>query len=169
MTLDLQILTDRIAIEERLNLYAHYIDTGQASRVPSEIFTIEADIMLGGIPVIGREALADMLASMMKAMDGTSHNITNVMIDVRGDEAYAYSRIIGWHWLARPGADSFRPADLTAVGAYQDHFRRTPEGWRIGKRRGMNYGTGIGIGTIGEELKPVFQGMWGRMHEWPVP
>ncbi|WP_454882482.1 nuclear transport factor 2 family protein [Sphingomonas oryzagri] len=107
MTLDLQILTDRIAIEERLNLYAHYIDMGQASRVPSEIFTIDADIMLSGIPVIGREALADMLASMMKAMDGTSHNITNVMIDVRGDEAYAYSRIIGWHWLARPGADSF--------------------------------------------------------------
>ena len=169
MTLDLQILADRMAIEERLNLYAHYIDTGQATRVPDEIFTIDADIMLGGLPVFGRAALAEMLAGMMSAMEGTSHNITNVMIDVRGDEAHAYSRIVGWHWLARRDADPFRPADLTAVGAYQDHFRRTADGWRISQRRGMNYGTGIGLGTIGDELKPVFQGMWGRVHQWPVP
>jgi hypothetical protein len=168
MAIDLQILADRIAIEERLFLYAHYIDTAQFDRVAPEIFTEDADIMLGGVSVVGRAAFTASLNMMTGMMAGTSHNVTNVMIDVRGDEAHANSRTIAWHWFAGPDADPFAPADFTAVGAYQDRLRRTAEGWRIYQRRAMNFGTGVGIGAVDEDLKPVIRGMAGRVHQWPV-
>lgn len=168
MALDLAALADRIAIEERLNFYAHFIDTKQFARVAAEVFTEDADIGFGGIHVVGRLAIDAALVGMAGTMVGTSHNVTNVMIEVRGDTAEAYSRITGWHWFARPDGDPYAPADLVAVGGYQDRLRRTPEGWRIYHRRGMNFGTGIGIGMVGDDLKPVFEGMWGRVHRWPV-
>ena len=168
MPIDLQTLEDRIAIEDCLKRYAHLIDSGQPERVAQDIFTEDADVTLGGIHVIGREAIHAALTGMMGAMAGVSHNITNVLIEVGDDDAEALSRIIGWHWFARPDADPFGPADLVAVGGYQDRLRRTTDGWRICHRRGMNFGTGVGLGTATEELKPVFQGMWGRKPQWPV-
>lgn len=168
MPLDLQQLEDRIAIEDCLKRYAHLIDSGQPERVAEAVFSDDADVNLGGIAVVGREAIHATLTGMMGAMAGVAHNITNILIDIRGDEAEALSRITGWHWFAGPDADPFRPADLVAVGGYQDRLRRTPAGWRIAHRRGMNFGTGVGIGTISEELKPIFQGMWDRAPVWPV-
>jgi ketosteroid isomerase-like protein len=168
MPIDLQTLEDRIAIEDCLKRYAHLIDSGQAERVASDIFTEDADITLGGIHVVGREAIHAALTGMMGAMAGVSHNITNILVEIGGDEADTLSRIIGWHWFAEPGKDPFHAADLVAIGGYQDKLRRTAEGWRISHRRGMNFGTGVGMGTVSDELKPVFQGMWGRTPIWPV-
>jgi ketosteroid isomerase-like protein len=168
MDIDLRTLGDRIAIEDCIKRYAHLIDSGQADHVAREVFTDDADITLGGIHVVGRDAIHGALTGMTDSMAGVSHNITNILVEVRGDEAVALSRIIGWHWFARPDADPFGQADLVAIGGYQDRLRRTPDGWRIHHRRGMNFGTGIGIGRATEELKPVFQGMWGRKPEWPV-
>lgn len=166
--MDLQVLADRIAIEECLYYYAHYIDSGQPAKVATEVFAEDADITLGGIQAVGQESIRETLAGLMASMAGVSHNVTNVMIEVKGDEAEAYSRITGWHWFAGPDVDPFGPADLVAIGGYQDRLRRTPRGWRIYHRRGMNFGTGIGIGTATAELRPVFQGMWGRKPHWPV-
>lgn len=168
MPIDLQVLEDRIAIEDCLKRYAHLIDSGQAERVAEEVFTEDADVTLGGIHAIGRAAIHATLTGMMVAMAGVSHNITNVMIEVKGDEADCLSRIIGWHWFAKPDSDPFGAADLVAIGGYQDSLRRTASGWRVAHRRGMNYGTGVGMGAISDDLKPVFQAMWGRTPVWPV-
>ena len=168
MEIDLRTLADRIAVEDCIKRYAHLLDSGEAERVADEVFTQDADITLGGIAVIGSAAIRETLSGLTEAMAGVSHNITNILVEVRGEEAVAFSRIIGWHWFASPDADPFAQADLVAVGGYQDRLRRTAQGWRIYHRRGMNFGTGIGIGVATEELKPVFQGMWGRKPEWPV-
>ena len=168
MAVDLQHLSDRIEIEDCLKRYAHLIDSGQPQCVADAVFTEDADITLGGVHVVGRKAIKESLTGMMGQIAGVSHNITNVLIELKGDEAEALSRIIGWHWFARPDADPFAAADLVSVGAYQDRLRQTAEGWRIYHRRGMNFGTGVGIGTVTEDLKPVFQGMWGRVPQWPV-
>lgn len=168
MESELRTLIDRIAIEDCIKRYAHLIDSGEPARVADEVFAEDADITLGGIAVVGHGAIRDTLRGLTETMAGVSHNITNILVEVRGDDAVALSRIIGWHWFARPDADPFGEADLVAVGGYQDRLRRTPDGWRIYHRRGMNFGTGIGIGAATDELKPVFQGMWGRKPQWPV-
>ena len=56
---------------------------------------------------------------------------------------------------------------MLAIGGYQDRLRRTPDGWRIYGRRGVKFGTGVGIGNVPEQMKPVFDGMGGRLSQWP--
>lgn len=106
--------------------------------------------------------------SYQGALMGCSHNITNVVIEVNGDEARAASRILAWHWFAIPEADALRPTDLLAVGGYEDRLLRTAEGWRIHERRGFNLGTGIGAGTVPEPMRPIFEGMQDRKPSWPL-
>ncbi|WP_336971290.1 nuclear transport factor 2 family protein [Sphingobium aromaticiconvertens] len=51
MTLDLQIMSDRIAIEECLYRYAHLVDAIQYDRIAEEVFTEDACIDFGGARV----------------------------------------------------------------------------------------------------------------------
>lgn len=67
-----------------------------------------------------------------------------------------------------PGADPLRPTDLLAVGGYEDRLRRTAQGWRIYERRGINFGTGIGAGSVPDPMRAIFQAMQGRTPGWPA-
>lgn len=168
MTPDLQMLADRVAIEQCLYRYAHLIDAMQYHRVAEEVFTEDGIIDFGGARSVGREAIHAQCMSYQGALLGCSHNVTNVVIEVDGDEARAASRILAWHWFAIPGADPLRPTDLLAVGAYEDRLRRTADGWRIHERRGLNFGTGVGVGQVPEPMRPIFEGMQGRTPSWPA-
>ena len=168
MTMQAQVLTDRIAIEECLYRYAHLIDAMQYHRIAEEVFTEDGSIDFGGARAVGREAIHAQCMSYQGALLGCSHNVTNVVIEVDGDEARAASRILAWHWFAIPGADPLRPTDLLAVGGYEDQLRRTPQGWRIHERRGLNFGTGVGAGQVPEPMRPIFEGMQGRTPSWPA-
>ncbi|OAN56254.1 nuclear transport factor 2 family protein [Sphingobium sp. TCM1] len=167
MTLDIQLLADRIAIEERLLLYAHYLDSGQFERVASEIFTLDANVDFGGANVKGRDAIHAQVMGYKDALQGCSHNISNIIIAVDGDEARTSSRVMAWHWLNQPDADPYGQTDLLAVGGYEDRLRRVAGVWRIHERRGLNFGTGVGVGIVPDPMKPIFQGMWGRRPQWP--
>jgi hypothetical protein len=168
MTIDLQTIADRIAVEECIYRYAHLIDAMQFHRVAEEVFTQDGSIDFGAARSVGREAIHAQCMTYQGALLGCSHNVTNLVIEVSGDEARAASRILAWHWFAIPGADPLRPTDLLAVGGYEDRLRRTPEGWRIYERRGLNFGTGVGAGQVPEPMRPVFEGMSGRVPSWPA-
>lgn len=166
--IDLQTLTDRIEIERVIHLYAHYLDSGKLDRIATEVFSEDGDIDFGGINVRGRAAIHAHILSYDGSLLGCSHNISNLIIEIDGDEARATSRVLAWHWFALPDADPMRPTDLLAVGGYEDRLKRTDEGWRISQRKGMNFGTGVGAGTVPEPLRPVFEGMRGRRPDWPA-
>lgn len=167
MTVNLQLLADRIAIEERLLFYAHYLDSAQYERVAGEIFTQDANVDFGGANVTGHAAIHAQVMGYKEVLKGCSHNISNIIIAVDGDEARASSRVMAWHWLNYPGADPYGPTDLLAVGGYEDRLRRDAGGWRIHERRGLNFGTGVGVGIVPDPMKPIFEGMWGRRPRWP--
>lgn len=167
MTLDLQALADRIAIEERLLLYAHFLDSAQYERVAAEIFTADATVDFGGVTVTGRDAIHAQVMGYKGALRGCLHTVSNVIVALDADTARASSRVMAWHWFDYPGADPLGPTDLLAVGGYEDTLRREPEGWRIHERRGLNFGTGVGVGTVPDPMKPIFEGMSGRRPTWP--
>jgi hypothetical protein len=52
------------------------------------------------------------------------------------------------------------------TGIYHDDWVRLPQGWRIKRRRGGQSGTGIGIGAPPESMKPLFEGLLGRIPTW---
>jgi hypothetical protein len=168
MTIDLQTIADRIAVEECIYRYAHLIDSMQFDRIATEVFTEDGCIDFGSARSEGRAAIHAQSMGYQGALLGCSHNVTNLVIEVSGDEARAASRIMAWHWFANPDADPLRQTDLLAIGGYEDRLRRTPEGWRIYDRRGLNFGTGVGIGVIPEPMRPIFEGMQGRTPSWPA-
>jgi hypothetical protein len=168
MTIDLQSIADRIDIEACIYRYAHLVDTMQYHRIADEVFTVDGSIDFGSARSEGREAIHDQCMAYQGALLGCSHNVTNLVIEVNGDEARANSRVLAWQWFAVPDADPLRPTDLLAVGGYQDRLRRTAEGWRIHERRGFNLGTGIGAGSVPEMMRPIFEAMLGRTPTWPA-
>lgn len=168
MTLDLAGLADRIAVEERLLMYVHLLDSWQFERIAAEIFTPDASVDFAGDHVVGRTAIHAQVMGYRGALKGCSHNITNIFIEIAGDEARASCRVVAWHWFGIPGADTLAPSDLLAVGGYQDRLRRTVDGWRIYERRGLSYGTGIGVGTVPEAMRPMIERMAGRKADWPA-
>jgi hypothetical protein len=160
-------LADRIAIEECIYMYAHLLDSQQFHRIADEVFTEDGDIDFGGQRVHGRAEIEATVLGYTGVLKGCSHNISNVIIEVTGDEARATSKVTAWHWFQREDGDEYAPSDLLAVGGYQDRLRRTSMGWRIYQRRGVNFGTGVGVGDVPLELRPVFDGMRGRLPDWP--
>lgn len=92
---------DRFAIHDVLHLYAHFHDSKQPHRIAAEIFTGDASIDFGTGPVQGRRAIAAFFASFPEFL-GTSHNISNVLVEGDGDHARAQCHCLAWHWISRP-------------------------------------------------------------------
>ena len=161
---------DRLAVQDVVILYGHFHDSRQSHRIADEIFCADATIDFGTGLVSGREAIRAFFAGF-KGILGTSHNISNLIVDGEGNRARCQSHCLAWHWLERPaGADgkpSLHAADTLAVGGYQDELRREPDGWRIERRHVVQFGTGLGVGEIAPALRPVFEGALGRLPEWP--
>lgn len=162
-------IEDRLAVQDVVILYAHLLDSGQSHRIAAEIFTEDAAIEYGGALVSGRPAITAFLTDFSGLL-GTSHNVSNFIVEGEGNTARCQSHCMAWHWMKHPEIDGrtpIRPTDILAVGGYQDVLRREPVGWRISQRRMLSFGTGIGVGTLPDQLRPLFDGMLGRLPEWP--
>lgn len=167
MNIDPATMADRMAVEQCIYMYAHLLDSKQYDRIAAEVFTEDGDIDFGGQPARGRAEIEATVMGLTGMLKGCSHNISNIIVEVNGDEARATCKVMAWHWFNNPEGGDFDPTDLLAVGGYQDRLRRTDAGWRIYQRRGVNFGTGIGIGDVPVELRSIFDGMRGRSPEWP--
>jgi hypothetical protein len=164
----LRAMEDWRAVYEHEIYYSHLLDTGQTNRVADAIFTADAELDYGTGRVQGRDAIHAFYAGFEGALLGTSHNLTNFHIDVQGDQAKSLCRAMAWHWFKKPPAASTLPAaDLLAIGGYHDELRRGPSGWRVSRRVSVQFGTGIGVGAASDEIRPIFEGLMGRLPTWP--
>jgi hypothetical protein len=175
MTIDLQTLESRLraledwrAVYEHEIHYAHLLDTGQTHRVADAIFSADAEVDYGTGRLQGRDAIHAFYAGFAGALLGTSHNLGNFHIEVEGDRAQSLCRAMAWHWHKTSERDSKLPAaDLLAIGGYQDELRRGPSGWRVSRRICVQFGTGIGMGAATDAIRPIFEGLMGRLPRWP--
>lgn len=153
MILDLQELSDRIAIEEHVLRYPHLLDSGRMKGVAEAIFTEDAVLRFGELVLEGREAIEATLAGSSDDLAGCSHNVTNLLIRLDGDTAAANYRILGWHWYRQADGGPSAVSDMVTVGGYEDELVRRPEGWRVRRRRSYAIGSGIGIGAPPSALR----------------
>lgn len=143
---DLKTLSDRIEVEEHIFRYPHLLDSGRIDEVAEAIFVEDAVLEFGDLRFEGRNEIGDIFLKMTATLNGTSHNVTNVMIVLDGDTAKANFRILAWHWMRADSDDPIAEQQMLAVGGYEDELVRTAEGWRVKYRRSYALGTGIGIG-----------------------
>ena len=71
--------------------------------------------------------LMDWIFQSHAACDGTSHQLANALVEVRGDEADATSYVTA---CVRAGGN-----DVVVRGRYTDHLTKRDGQWRIAERR----------------------------------
>jgi hypothetical protein len=173
--IDLQALESRVraledwkTVYEHEIYYAHLLDTGQTNRVADDIFTVDAELDYGTGRFRGRDAIHAFYCGFEGALLGTSHNLGNFHIEVQGDRARSLCRAMAWHWhKSASETQELRAADLLAIGGYQDELQRLANGWRVSRRTCVQFATGIGLGTVTDAIRPIFQGLMGRSLTWP--
>jgi ketosteroid isomerase-like protein len=155
MATTVQWLKDVEEIKQLKYRYGRYCDGGWARQGGTHMGPIADLFTEDGVwdsrpfmPVAkGREAIRNLFVELRK-MPFASHQMTNPIIEVNGDRAKAYWRLLGASDL--PGA---KTGELH-INAYEDEYERTAEGWRISYMLSVSGRLGImteGWASIGEE------------------
>jgi hypothetical protein len=123
--MDLDAITDRYEITEVLIRYAQAIDSKDWALWKST-FTADAhiDLTSGGGIAGDRDAIANWLEDYLSLVPKTQHFISNIDIDLSGDEAQVTALF-------------FNPASVSGArhlafrsGTYRHEFTRTDDGWK---------------------------------------
>ena len=119
---------DKVAITDLLIRCANALDSRDWPTFRL-VFAADCELDFGSF---GRWRGAEDVTKSMKAaherMGPTLHRITNVAVEVDGDRATAHS------YIDAVLMNSDRGGGLNAIGLYDDHLVRTPDGWRISER-----------------------------------
>lgn len=131
--MDLQAIGDKLEIQEALARYARAVDD-KDWELWKTVFTPDAqvDYLSAGGSAGGRDEIAAWLRDSLEHFPMTQHYITNVEIELHGDEA----RVTAFFYnpMIFPGA-----TELSYCGGrYHHQFVRTPEGWKSRKLREEN-------------------------------
>jgi hypothetical protein len=159
-------IQDRLEIGDVLVRYCSIIDSGDVERIKrvgEEVFTDDAvnEHVPGPVQApphrsTGRTGISEFFVASRAHLEATVHTISNVVIDLQGDDAKVSSIYAAWHWLnMRAGEGPSRPADVVALGRCDDQFRRTHDGWRIAHRAITVLGFGIGQFGTGPMTEPI--------------
>jgi 3-phenylpropionate/cinnamic acid dioxygenase small subunit len=131
---------DRQDIAEMLVRYATAIDRREWPLFRT-VFTDDCDLDYGEIGAWnGVDAVAEFMEQVHALAGHTMHRLSNQAITVDGDKAEARTYIDG---LIMAGDNK---TGVNAIGFYDDEIIRTPDGWRIARRR---Y-TQVRLTTVGE-------------------
>lgn len=127
----LQVLSDRLAIDDLLVAYAHAVDRRRWD-VLDEVFVPDALIdyrEMGGIRGTLPE-IKDFLAESMQAFVRSHHLVASTQVSLTGDTATAVSLCHNPMVVESDGAERLMVCSLW----YHDAFVRTPAGWRMSER-----------------------------------
>ena len=115
-------------IRQLIARYCHYVDSVQAKEVVG-LFSSDAVLDMAGTKTQGAEAI-EAFYEGLRGLYETSpmlHHVTNIVIDVDGDDAESQSYIM----VVNPG----NPGTIAMTGRYEDRFRRIDGRWRFVERR----------------------------------
>jgi 3-phenylpropionate/cinnamic acid dioxygenase small subunit len=104
------------------------------------VFTDDCELDYGVIGAWkGVDAVADFMEKVHASAGHTLHRLSNQVIEVDGDRALARTYIDALIMVGDEGAG------VNGVGFYDDEIVRTPDGWRISRRRFTN----VRVSTVG--------------------
>jgi uncharacterized protein (TIGR02246 family) len=125
----LQRLSDEIEINRLIAAYSHAVmrlDAEMSAAVYTEDGILSA---FTGPDVVGRAAIAKVLAKVYAPLRFLSQNCGSIVITVDGDSARASSSVA--EFVQYKDKDPLS----CCFGNYDDELVRTPEGWRFTRRR----------------------------------
>lgn len=129
-------LHDVEAIHRLIFDYAYHLDMNHPEELAA-LFVADCEVVYGPkFGATGREAFAKTLEGIGEYFQGTSHHVTNIVVDfTSADEATARSVLYAWHRYTKDRPDGH------VWGQYHDVFVRTDDGWRFKRRELRASGT----------------------------
>ena len=123
--MDLQALSDKLEIHELLARYARGVDDRDWDLYRS-VFTDDAHIDYRSAGAIAgpRDEVAAFLAEVFTTIPWSQHYVTNIEIDLDGDEARVLAMF--YNPLQLPGMDE----PSFCGGFYRHNLVRTDDGWK---------------------------------------
>jgi ketosteroid isomerase-like protein len=115
-------------IRQLIARYCHHVDSVQSKEIVG-LFSSDAVLDIAGTKTVGTEAIEAFFEGLRAVYDVKPmlHHVTNVLVDVDGDEATSQSYIL----VVVPGD----PIAIAMTGRYDDRFRRIDGQWRFVERR----------------------------------
>ena len=125
MSADLQRLLDERAVERLFHRYFERIDANDPEGA-SEYMTedVEFEIMIGERRS-GRDRFARGVGRVLNGYSATSHHVTNLLVDLDGDEGTAAMYVYAYHRMANTGDPWYLWARV------RDRVRRVGDQWQI--------------------------------------
>lgn len=120
-----QWLTDRAQIHDLVLQYARTADTKDYEGY-ANLFSDDGRI-LWPLGRIDKKDIARSISVILGPFERTHHLFANIGIEIEGDTARSNHYLQAVH--VGSGADSGDHADIG--GWYNNHYRRTPDGWKI--------------------------------------
>ena len=133
---DVRALLDKQAINELEHRLCSLLDSFQLERMTQEVFADNGSDDHGAGPVVGRAAILEWYRDATRNVAATSHNVSNIVIELEGDIAVVHSNVISWTWtVERADGNPLHGADYALSVRYRDEVSRYTEGWRIDRRQ----------------------------------
>jgi SnoaL-like domain len=132
-------MSDRNDIIQLINLYGFAMDT-QRWDLFDRIFASDVDADYGATSHwTDLASFKRDFGSFHEVFDATQHVMTNHLVTVKGDTAHSHT-YGSWRLIRHAAGD---PPVWDGTGWYDDTWVRTPQGWRISRRKcGVVYWTG---------------------------
>jgi hypothetical protein len=124
----IQNLIDKQAIQEVLVRYTHGIDRCDLDMLKSAYWPDGTDDH-GTFSGNAMEFCETILQSL-RPLDCTLHTISNILIELRGDEAKVETYCVAYHQFSSPDG----PIEMVVAGRYLDHMIKRNDEWRIWHR-----------------------------------
>jgi hypothetical protein len=127
-------ISDRMEIQDRINLYCHALDAGEWDRL-DEVFLPDAvlDFSCLGLAPLGWVEMKERLRTGRPApCEQHIYANTHIRFSDDGNEAFTVSKV--FNPQAMPGPDGMLH-HFGNHGEYSDEWVRTDVGWRIRDRR----------------------------------
>ncbi|MDE0368433.1 MAG: nuclear transport factor 2 family protein [Gammaproteobacteria bacterium] len=160
----LEELADRLAIQDVLAQHSRGVDRADGAILKSAYWP-DATVAYGGFNGPAHEFCAG-LPEGMRQYAATQHSITNVAIELRGDEARVETYVTAYHYRAdEEGQDT----EMTYLGRYLDRMEKRGDVWKISHRQAvMDWNQNTDASSILEG--PPFDGLarGGRHPEDPL-
>ncbi|KRC37006.1 nuclear transport factor 2 family protein [Oerskovia sp. Root22] len=122
----LRALVDRDEIIRLVFRLGYALDAGDAEQL-RDLFVEDATARTPGGTAEGVEAVVRQAARNHRPEDGIQHHVSNVLVDLDGDQATVRSNLLVTFARREPVAD--KPVTLGEV--YSFEVRRTVDGWRL--------------------------------------
>lgn len=125
-------LIDQLELTDLVSRLGVCLDEARFAEM-HELFTADATARTPGGEAIGRDRVVAQAARNHRAEDGVQHVITNLLVDVDGDQATMRANLVV-HVTQPEDSAALAPQVTFSLGeVYRFEARRTEDGWRLSR------------------------------------